>query len=342
MKRISGLAILIALCLWPAGLSAQSAALMGAHNYYKELNAQGRYAEAEPYARRALELGEKEFGPDGRKTAVLLNRLASLYHDQGRYADAEPLYERSLAIWEKALGPDHPAVAIGLAYLARLYRRVGRFAQAEPLLKRALGIHEKASGGDHPDVATSLNNLARLYVLQGRYGDAEPLYKRSLAIREKALGSDHPSIATSLDNIAALYKHQGRYTEAKPLQKRSLEIRGKGGESVIKPLPKETGTSVVKAEPKDDIPESKEPGIEAVWSSIVKAVEEFLPKEWPEGQTEAPKDSGTSVVKAEPKDDIPESKEPGIEAVWSSIVKAVEEFLPKEWPEGQSEPQDAN
>ena len=310
MKRISSLAILIALCLWPAVLSAQSAALKKAHTYYKELNARGLYAEAEPYARQALELGEKEFGPDGRETAILLNRLASLYHDQGRYTDAEPLYERSLAIWEKALGPDHPAVAIGLAYLARLYRRVGRFAQAEPLLKRALGIHEKASGGDHPDVATSLNNLARLYVLQGRFGDAEPLYKRSLAIKEKALGLHHPSIATSLDNIAALYKHQGRYAEAEPLQKRSLEIRGKGGESV--------------------------------WSSIVKAVEEFLPKEWPEGQTEAPKDSGTSVVKAEPKDDIPESKELDIEAVWSSIVKVVEEFLPKEWPEGQSEPQDAN
>ena len=42
MKRISGLAILIALCLWPAVLSAQSAALKKAHTYYKELNAQGR------------------------------------------------------------------------------------------------------------------------------------------------------------------------------------------------------------------------------------------------------------------------------------------------------------
>ena len=154
------------------------------------------------------------------------------------------------------------------------------------MYERSLAIWEKALGPDHPAVAIGLAYLARLYVLQGRYGDAEPLYKRSLAIREKALGSDHPSIATSLDNIAALYKHQGRYTEAKPLQKRSLEIRGKGGESVIKPLPKETGTSVVKAEPKDDIPESKELDIEAVWSSIVKVVEEFLPKEWPEGQSE--------------------------------------------------------
>ncbi len=52
--------------LWPGLALAQSAALMDAYNRYKALYEQGRYAEAEPFAQKALELGQREFGPDHR------------------------------------------------------------------------------------------------------------------------------------------------------------------------------------------------------------------------------------------------------------------------------------
>ena len=91
--------------LWPGLALAQSAALMEAFNKYQALDAQGRYAEAEPFARKALELSKKEFGPDHPQTGALLNNVALLYEAQGCYAEAEPLIRRSLAIREKALGP---------------------------------------------------------------------------------------------------------------------------------------------------------------------------------------------------------------------------------------------
>ncbi len=103
VRRLCILCFLVA--LWPGLALAQSAALMEAYNRYKTLDAQGRYGEAEPFARKALDLGEKEFGPDHPDTGVLLNKLALLYQDQGRYAEAEPLYKRALAIDEKAFGP---------------------------------------------------------------------------------------------------------------------------------------------------------------------------------------------------------------------------------------------
>jgi tetratricopeptide (TPR) repeat protein len=128
-----------------------------------ELQAVGKYAEAIPYAHRALEIEERRSGPNHPNVALLLNNLALLYDKQGRYADAEPLYLRSLAIEENALGPDHPEVATSLSNLASLYNNQGRYADAEPLFKRALEIREKALGPDDPNVATSLNNLAVLY-----------------------------------------------------------------------------------------------------------------------------------------------------------------------------------
>ena len=84
--------------------SGQSSELMEAYNSYNTLYQQGRYSEAEPYAKEALRLGTEEFGPNDPTTATLLNDLAVLYEAQGYYVEAEPLYQRSLAIRKVALG----------------------------------------------------------------------------------------------------------------------------------------------------------------------------------------------------------------------------------------------
>ncbi|MBT4702856.1 MAG: CHAT domain-containing protein [Rhodospirillaceae bacterium] len=210
---------------WPGAGAAQSDELMRAFRQYQELEKRGKHKEAVPFARRALELGEKEFGLEDKSTALLLTNLAILYaYQEGHYKEAEPLYKRSLVILEKTLGADHLDVATSLNNLAELYRLQGRYAAAEPLHKRSLVIREKAFGPDHPSVANSINNLALLYVKQGSYAAAEPLYKRSLVILEKTLGADHPDVAASINNLAVLYDNQGRYAAAEPFYKRSLAI----------------------------------------------------------------------------------------------------------------------
>ena len=141
VRRLAVLCLLAA--LWPALALAQSAALMDAYNRYKALYEQGRYAEAEPFAQKALELGQREFGPDHRTTGSLLNNLALLYKAQGKYAEAEPLYQRSLAIREQALGPAHPSVATSLENYAALLRATQRGEQAAKLETRAKAIRAK-------------------------------------------------------------------------------------------------------------------------------------------------------------------------------------------------------
>ena len=82
--RMVWLALVAHLVLWPGIAGAESEALMEQYNQYKALNEQGKYDEGLPFARRALELGEDEFGPDHPTTAILLNNLAELYRAQGR------------------------------------------------------------------------------------------------------------------------------------------------------------------------------------------------------------------------------------------------------------------
>ncbi len=76
IRRLCILCFLFA--LWPGLALSHSAALMEAFNQYKALYAQGRYTEAEPFARKALELGEKEFGSVHPHIGSFLTYLALL------------------------------------------------------------------------------------------------------------------------------------------------------------------------------------------------------------------------------------------------------------------------
>jgi tetratricopeptide (TPR) repeat protein len=59
--------------------SGQVSELREAYNNYNALYQQGRYSEAESYAKEALRLGTEEFGPNDPTTATFLNNLAALY-----------------------------------------------------------------------------------------------------------------------------------------------------------------------------------------------------------------------------------------------------------------------
>ena len=136
--------LLAAAFLWatfdPDMTSGESTGLMEAYNSYDALYQQGRFSEAEPYAKEALRLGTEELGPNDPTTAALLDNLARVYEAQGHDAEAEPLYQRSLAIKEKALGPEHPDVAESLENYAALLRQTARVDEAERMEARAKAI----------------------------------------------------------------------------------------------------------------------------------------------------------------------------------------------------------
>ena len=82
IRRLCTLCFLVA--LWPGLALAQSPAWKRAYDQYKALSEQGRYAEAERFAEKALKLAERRFGSSHRTTGILLNNLAELYREQGR------------------------------------------------------------------------------------------------------------------------------------------------------------------------------------------------------------------------------------------------------------------
>ena len=170
------------------------------NNLASSTNTQGKYEEAEPLYRRALDIREKALGKDHPSTAISLNNLAALYRRAGEVREAEPLYKRALDIREKALGKDHPPPPPASTTWRRSSDTQGKYAEAEPLYKRALDICEKALGKDHPDTANSLNNLAITLSEAGEVrGGRTALQARSRHPREAAgqRSSRHSSLAST-------------------------------------------------------------------------------------------------------------------------------------------------
>jgi len=170
------------------------------------LRHQGRYGEAEPLLRRALEIREATLGPDHPDTALSLNYLGVLLRFKGRFAvaEAEPLLRRALEIRKAALRSDHPDIAQSLNNLALLLQDQGRLADAEPLYRLALAIRKAALGPKHCKTASILNNQALLLQAQGKFAEAGPLYRRALAIFEETLGPEHPNTVCCRENLAKL------------------------------------------------------------------------------------------------------------------------------------------
>jgi tetratricopeptide (TPR) repeat protein len=189
-------------------------------------HAKARFAEAEPFMRRVIEINEAVRGKDDPVVATCLNNLAALLQATNRFDEAEPLMRRALAIDEKSYGADHPKVALHLNNLAQLLQATNRLAEAEPLMRRALTIDEQSSGPDHPNTAIRLN-LARLLHATHRFAEAESMMRRALAIDETSYGPDHPKMAIRFNNLAKLFRATNRLAEAEPLMRRALEINEK-------------------------------------------------------------------------------------------------------------------
>jgi serine/threonine-protein kinase len=184
----------------------------------------GRYADAEPHLRAALDIQRRIHGDEHWDVAKSLNSLGVLLHAKGDYPAARNCLERALAIDRKLYGDEHPDVAQALNNLAVVLRVQGAEDQAEPMLRESLAIRRRLYGDEHLETVETLNNLANLLRSRNDFAGAEPLCREALAVRRRLLGGEHPDVAQAINNLAVVLAAQGRLTEAEPLLRESLDL----------------------------------------------------------------------------------------------------------------------
>jgi tetratricopeptide (TPR) repeat protein len=143
------------------------------NNLAHNLDAQGKYAQAQPLHEKALEISRRLLTDDHPRTATGYNNLASNLGSQGKHAQAQSLYEKALEIRRRLLTDDHPDTATGYNNVAANLDAQGKYAQAQPLYEKALEIRRRLLTYDRPDTTTTYNNLAANLNAQGKYAEAK-------------------------------------------------------------------------------------------------------------------------------------------------------------------------
>ncbi len=196
-----------------------------------ELFNAGKYDEALPLAKHAIELREKILGIDHPSLVPFLSNLGEIYIAKRKFDDALPLFQRALAISENKFGAEHLNVSAPLLRLAALSFVKGHKDQAELFYQRALAIREKALGMDDVKVGDVVYSLAEFYRNTGQYKKGEPLFERAIAIRGKALGIEHPDFIKTVEKFGCLFYQNRQGDATKEWMKRK--------ELILKPFTKE-------------------------------------------------------------------------------------------------------
>jgi tetratricopeptide (TPR) repeat protein len=177
------------------------------------LNAQGRYAQAQPMLEKALEIRRRLLTDDHPDTAACYHALASNLGRQGKHVQAQPMLEKALEIRRRLLTDDHPDTASSYNSVAESLYSQGKYVQAQPMFEKALEIRRLLTD-DHPDTATSYHNVAFNLGRQGKHVQAQPMIEKAQEIYRRLLTDDHPFTAAGYNNLAYNLNAQGKYLEA--------------------------------------------------------------------------------------------------------------------------------
>ncbi|MFT3791938.1 MAG: serine/threonine-protein kinase [Rudaea sp.] len=155
--------------------------------YGSFLVAQGRYAEAEPWLRRGLDMRRTVFGDDDPRTLYAVAAMGRLYGGEHRYADAAAWYTQGVETCRRAGVLDNACPRM-LGFRARTYASLKRYAEAEKDLREALDLQRRISGESSPNYAFVLYYLVVVQVQEGKYEAAIASADRVLAIDKSVKG----------------------------------------------------------------------------------------------------------------------------------------------------------
>ena len=190
---------------------------------YQEGDANRAIADAE----RALALGQKAFGKDSPRLALIRGTLATAYQMQKRYDEALAENQRAIDVIAKAYGPVHQRIAAMFTNMGNVATAQKHYDVAEGYHRRALAMMEKTLGLEHPTTGITLANLGDTLVAEKKYGDAIPFYQRALGIAAKAFDANNPDAVYPLFGLGSCQLGLGHAREAVPLLERANALSQK-------------------------------------------------------------------------------------------------------------------
>ncbi len=189
----------------PADRENQANLATNLQNLGATLKTGGRYAEARPLLREALDLRRELLGEHHPWVAIAQIHWGDLLYRQGQYAEAEREIRAALRLQREALPEGHIDLARSLVVLGRILTSKGEPAAGELHLREALAIRKKALARGHVLISLAEGALGECLMTQRRYAEAEPLLVHSYDEIHISQGDRDPRTTAALKRLVTLY-----------------------------------------------------------------------------------------------------------------------------------------
>ncbi len=185
---------------------------------------QGRYEDAAPLNERIVVDARRIWGANDARTAIALNKLATLYLRQGRFADGRPLLEEAAAIAVPILGESHPDVLTINGNLGTALMNLEQYAEAAKLLQVIYDQTKESLGDNNMDVIINGQALGTAYRYLERYGDARRVFEETVEAADATLGQHHPQSLYARSYLGLTLIDLVEFEEAEVLLRETLEL----------------------------------------------------------------------------------------------------------------------
>lgn len=125
-------------------------------------NCQGRYEEAEKFAKCALECYTRVFGEENMHSTRVIQLFGVLYFRMDRLSEAEKFYRRALQIRLKNEGLTFPSLS-SMCALTQIYIARGQLHNAYELAMQTRDIVTKVYGPKTPMLLSTISTLAAIH-----------------------------------------------------------------------------------------------------------------------------------------------------------------------------------
>ena len=171
---------------------------------------------------RALELDEREHGPDHPDVFADLTALGNVRRLRGDEDAATRALERAVEIGAKSTDSANPAqMRSALAGLADVLQRAGDIAGAEATLDQAVKLDEALYGSGRQPVQTTLEKLAAVLQRAHETASSEQTLERARQLGEQQYLSDYPRLAAWTAAVSQLIVDQSGPTQLPPGEPRN-------------------------------------------------------------------------------------------------------------------------
>ena len=127
----------------------------------------GRYEEALPLYREALEIAKTHLGEDHPSTLRNMNNMGLFLQDMKRWGEAEAMLRRALEMRRETLGPENPGTLASAINLSLLYARIERYDETLRLGEETVEISRRTLGEEHLYTIIMDGILARAHTESG-------------------------------------------------------------------------------------------------------------------------------------------------------------------------------